>query len=94
MNLIRKFNPQQLYIDGVLGQYKLGISPTTGIGGGVTGEVFHFRWTDSTRICAIQRVAITAVTAGAQQTLDLIEWALFKATAWTGQGTGGTVVDV
>lgn len=81
--------------------------PHNGLGhyswGGFTGilpaalaansEIFQFRWTDATRFAVIRRLRISAVVsttffaAGVPIQIDLV-----KATAWSGQGTGGTAV--
>lgn len=56
-------------------------------------EVFQFRWVDATRLAAIRRVRLSAsvtttmFAAGVPVEIDMV-----KATAWTGQGTGGTGV--
>jgi hypothetical protein len=79
---------------GALGHYRYG---------GFTGvlpaaltansEVFQLRWTDSTRLCVIRKIQITATVsttffaAGVPVQIDLV-----KATGWTVQGTGGTAV--
>lgn len=71
--------------------------------GGLTGiipaalaansEIFQFRWSDATRLCAILEVKISAVVsttffaAGVPVQIDLI-----KSTAWTVAGTGGTAI--
>jgi len=93
MNLIRKFNPSQLYIDGVLGSYMLSVFT---INGNTTGEIFQFRWTASPAIAAIRKITITDIPVTATQTafgspnqIDLI-----RATSWTGQGTGGVAIDL
>jgi hypothetical protein len=93
MNLIRKFNPQQLYIDGVLGQYSLGVT-TSLINVGTTGELFQFRWSDSSRLAVIQRVNIMFVSSAAQAALSVAQVDLIRATGWTVQGTSGVAIDM
>jgi len=54
-------------------------------------EIFQLRWTDSTRLCVIQKVTISACVsttffaAGVPVQIDLV-----KSTAWTVAGTLGT----
>lgn len=54
-------------------------------------EIFQFRWSDATRLCAILEVVISAsvsttmFAAGVPVQIDMI-----KATGWTAVGTGGT----
>jgi hypothetical protein len=93
MNLFRKFNPNQLFVDGLLGQYSLGVS-TTLVNSSVVGEIYQFRWTDPVRICGIQRVAIQAVVSASTVILDVVQIDVIKATGWTGQGTGVVAIDM
>jgi len=95
MNLIRKFNPTQLFVDGMLGQYSLGL--TTGlIAAATSGELVQFQWSDPSRLAAVRKIAIGACNstpwaagAAVPLTFDLV-----LATGWSAQGTGGTSVDV
>jgi len=54
-------------------------------------EVFQFRWSDSTRLCVINEITVSAAVsttffaAGVPMNLDLV-----KATSWTVAGSGGT----
>lgn len=93
MNGIRRFNPTQLFNDGLLGQYST--SAATGeLAAGTTGELFQWRWADDLRLCVVRRVIISmakGVTAFAASPLSL---QVAKATAWTVQGTGGTAIDI
>lgn len=79
---------------GALGHYTFG---------GITGilpaalaansEIFQFRWTDSTRLCAVRKIRISAAVsttffaAGVPVQIDLV-----KSTGWSAAGTGGTGV--
>jgi hypothetical protein len=92
MNLFRKFNPNQLFVDGALGQYFLGLN-TGFINVGVTGEMFQFRWSDPVRICAIQRLSISVVSS-VVSAADVIQVDVVKATSWTVAGTGATAIDM
>ncbi len=94
MNGIRRYNPNQLEIDGVLGKYLLG-GATGLVAAAVTGELFQFRWPDNLRICAVRKIIVTAAAStlfGAAPATPLT-FDIVKATAWTVQGTGGTVLD-
>jgi hypothetical protein len=56
------------------------------------GEVFHFRWTDATRLALIHEIAITgmrATTAFAAGALDIFSTI---ARSWTADGSGGTAL--
>lgn len=61
---------------------------------GANSEIFQFRWSDSSRICLINQIKISACVsttffaAGVPVQIDLV-----KATGWTGVGTGGTRVN-
>lgn len=76
---------------GVLGSYSLSmLSGTIGAGLAANAEIFQFRWTDSTRLCAVHEVIIdglggsaTAFAAGFAKVDCLI------ARSFTAAGTGG-----
>lgn len=79
---------------GSLGHYQYG--GLTGIipaALGANSEIFQFRWTHATYIALIRRIKISACVtttffaAGVPVQIDLL-----KASAWSGQGTGGTSV--
>ena len=91
--IVTQTKATQLYLDGWLGQYSLGL--TTGVVAAATvGEIFQFRWVDATRICAIQRVAIEVIAQAGADLLSNLQLDLIKATSWGGQGTGGTAIDM
>lgn len=56
-------------------------------------EIFQFRWTDTTRVCLINEVLISAIVsttmfaAGVPVQIDMV-----KSTAWSAAGTGGTAI--
>jgi hypothetical protein len=94
MSGVQRFNPIQLVNGGVLGEYSLG-GVSGLIAAGTTGELFQFRWPDTMRIAVIRKVAICVTTStpfGAAPATPIV-FHLAKATAWTGQGTGGTAWD-
>jgi hypothetical protein len=81
---------------GTLGHYRYG--GFTGIipaALAANSELFQFQWTDATRFCVVQEVAIEAsvsttfFAAGVPVQIDLI-----KSTAFTVAGTGGTAVAI
>ena len=77
---------------GSLGAYchgnSTGILPAA-LGG--NSEIYQFRWVDATRLAVIRKITMSAsvtttfFAAGVPVEIDMV-----KATAWTGQGTGGT----
>jgi hypothetical protein len=76
-----------------LGIYSIsGQTGTIAAGLAANSEVFQFRWTDPTRLCAIYRVdcngagGITAFTAG------FVQMSVTVARSWTVAGTGGSVL--
>jgi hypothetical protein len=79
---------------GALGHYRYGgftgIIPAALAAG---SEIFQFRWTDSTRLCVMREIRLSACVsttffaAGVPVQIDVM-----KATAWSAQGTGGTAV--
>ena len=79
---------------GALGIYSYGGS--TGIipaALAANSEVFQFRWVDATRFAAIRRVRLSASVTTTMFAAGVpVEIAMWKATGWTGQGTGGTGV--
>lgn len=77
---------------GALGHYAYGgISGVIPAALAANSEIFQFRWSDATRLCAILEVAISAsvsttmFAAGVPVQIDMV-----KATSWTAAGTGGT----
>lgn len=77
---------------GALGVYRKSLqSGTMAAGLTANAEVFQFRWSDATRLCAVQRVILdglggsaTAFTAGFGK-IDMV-----PARAWSADGSGGT----
>lgn len=76
---------------GALGHYRLAMASGTIAAALVaSGQLFHFRWTDATRLAVIHKIiisagAIAAATATAAVTIEAI-----VARAWTASGSGGT----
>lgn len=77
---------------GALGAYAISVlSGTMAAGLAANSEIFQFRWSDATRLCAVQRVVLeglggsaTAFTAGFAK-VDLL-----AARGFSVDGTGGT----
>lgn len=58
---------------------------------GANSEILQFQWTDTTRLCVIRKIRVSAsVTTTFFAAGVPLELALLKATGWTGVGTGGT----
>lgn len=81
---------------GSLGHYSIG--GFTGIlpaALAANSELVQFRWVDATRFAVIRKIRMAAAVsttffaAGVPMQIDLV-----KASAWTGQGTGGTGVAI
>lgn len=77
---------------GALGVYRKSLlSGTMAAGLAANAEVFQFRWSDATRLCAVQKVILdglsgsaTAFAAGFGK-VDLV-----PARSWSADGSGGT----
>jgi hypothetical protein len=77
---------------GALGAYRMSLlSGTMAAGLAANSEVFHFRWSDATRLCVVTSVlwdglsgSATAFTAGFGK-VDLL-----VARSWTADGSGGS----
>ena len=94
MKGLRAYNPQQLYADGLLGQYMYGGS-TGAVNASVVGDMLQFRWPDSIRLAAIRKVTVSVAIStpyGANPGVP-IQLDIVKATGWTVQGSGGTNQD-
>jgi hypothetical protein len=76
---------------GSLGHYRLAMN-TTSIGASLaaSGELFHFRWTDSTNLAVIQKILVSAGANVAAGAAALITLEAIIARAWTADGSGGT----
>jgi len=85
---------QTSFLTSINGSYSLGgftlILPAALA---ANSEIFQFRWTNTTRFAAIHRVRISAVVSTTFFAAGVpVQIALFKSTAWTVAGTGGTAV--
>lgn len=89
----RALRVEQRPIDhGAFGIYRKSLlSLTMAAGLAANAEIFQFRWTDATRLCAVRRVTLdglggsaTAFTAGFGK-IDLV-----PARSWSADGSGGT----
>lgn len=79
------------------GRYRVSGSTALGLGGNFSAgsqHLFQFRWSDSTRLAGIRSVSLCANTTVAFASGGASQFDLFKATAWTVQGSGGTALDV
>lgn len=89
----RALKVQQMPLDyGALGTYRKSLlSGTMAAGLAANSEIFQFRWTDATRLCAVRRVTLdglsgsaTAFAAGFGK-VDMV-----PARSWSADGSGGT----
>lgn len=80
---------------GSLGHYRIGTTTgTIGAALAANGELFHFRWTDATRLCVIQKVLISAGANVAATAAGLVNLECTIARSWSADGTGGTAATV
>jgi hypothetical protein len=78
---------------GALGTYR--ISAVTGLmaaGLAAGAEVFQFRWTDATRLCAVERIAFDGLSSVTAFAAGVATLQAFKATSWSADGSGGTAI--
>lgn len=90
----RGLKVQQMPLDyGSLGSYRKSlISGTMAAGLAANSEVFQFRWTDATRLCAVRRVILDGMGGSATAfTAGFAKFDLVPARSFTATGTGGTV---
>ena len=88
----RALKSQQMPLDyGSLGIYRKSlISGTMAAGLAANSEIFQFRWTDATRLCAVRRVTIDGLSGSATAfAAGLGNLQLYPARAFTASGTGG-----
>ena len=80
---------------GSLGHYRLGMTSGT-VAAALTAnsELFQFRWTDATRLCAVQKVLISAGANVAATAAGLVNLDLVIARSWSAAGTGGTAATI
>lgn len=88
MHVVSKPQPS-----GSLGHYQLAVQ-TGAIGAGMAanGEIFQFRWTDSTRLCIINKISINGMFASTAFTAGGITLATAICRNWSADGTGGTAL--
>src|SRR5712691_7699294 len=75
---------------GTLGSYGIGLRSgimAAGLAGGA--DIFHFRWTDATRLAVVHRVTFGADFLATAFTAGAFSFDLAFARAWTVVGSGG-----
>lgn len=80
---------------GTLGYYR--ISQATGTIAAAlaaNGELYQFRWTDATRLCAVMKVVISAGANVAASAAGLVDLGIAVARSFTVAGTGGTAATI
>lgn len=88
----RALKVQQMPLDyGSLGTYRKSlVSGTMAAGLAANAEVFQFRWSDATRLCAIRKVVIDGLSGSATAfTAGFGRIHMTTARAWTVSGSGG-----
>lgn len=77
---------------GAFGAYRLSLlSGTMAAGLGANAEIWQFRWSDATRLCAVTGVTIDGLAGSATAfTAGLGKVDLMIARSWTADGSGGT----
>lgn len=77
---------------GALGHYRLSMaSGTLPAALAANAELFQFRWTDATRLAAIQKIMISAGANVAATVAGLVTLEATVARGWSAAGTGGGV---
>lgn len=78
---------------GTLGHYQVAVQ-TGAIGAGMAanGELFQLRWTDSTRLCLIQKISCNGIIATTAFAAGALTVRASIARSWSASGTGGTAL--
>lgn len=93
LHIVAKPQPYTVGGNPVYGHYQTTV--TTGAMAAAArtdDEILQFRWTDTTRLCLIQRVQLTGFRATTAFAAGAIDFKMTRATAWTAAGTGGGTV--
>jgi len=78
---------------GTLGFYQAApLSGAIAAGLGANAEIFQIRWTDATRFCVLQLIALNGMRATTAFAAGGIDFTLTIARGWTAPGTGGATV--
>lgn len=78
---------------GALGAYQFaGVTGAIAAGAAANSEVFHFRWTDATRLCLVTSVRVTGMRATTAFAVGVIDIKATVARSWTVDGSGGTTL--
>lgn len=80
---------------GALGHYRLSMaSGTLPAALAANAELFQFRWTDATRLCAVQKILISAGANAAATAAGLVTLEATIARSWSADGSGGTAATI
>lgn len=80
---------------GALGHYRMSTATgTIAAALAANGELFQFRWTDATRLCAVQKIMISAGANVAATAAALVTLEATVARGWSAAGTGGTAATI
>lgn len=93
----RAMRVEQRPVDhGSLGVYRLAmLSGTMAAGLVANSEIYQFRWTDATRVCAVQRVILDGLSgSGTAFAAGFGKVDLMIARSFTAAGTGGTAATI
>lgn len=90
---LRALRVQQMPLDcGSLGTYgKSLLSGTMAAGLAANSEIYQFRWSDATRLCAVRRIVLAGISGSATAfTAGFGKVEVKVARSWTADGSGGT----
>jgi hypothetical protein len=93
----RSLRMEQRPLDyGALGAYSLSmLSGTMAAGLAANSEIYQFRWTDATRVCAIRSVIIDGISGSATAfTAGFGKVDMMIARSFTASGSGGTAATI
>ena len=80
---------------GSLGHYRLAMATgTIAAALAANSELFQFRWTDATRLCAVQKILISAGANAAATAAGLVTLEAAIARTWSAAGSGGTAATI
>jgi len=79
---------------GTLGYYRINQNSGVIVAATGAGELYQFRWTDATRLAAINKVTFSAGANAAATAAGLQAFELVVARSFTVAGTGGTAATI
>lgn len=91
----RIYNDSNLDLAGRLGAFTAGdVSGTMDAGLAANSPILSFRWGDADRICAVERVVLSAQVAGTAFAAGVAGFGLIVARAFTASDSGGQALDL